>query len=345
MAKLNPFKKQKDPINERINLCKDLLKIVKKYENQATTSDTRQIKNYLNEQLAYAKAEKVAHKNGNENNINYPANNRDLRDATLEYLGRTIIDNNNKASNQMVKDLNKVHGKKSFKKDLSRDIHDRDLIRNENGGLNRPINPNDHEASNRIPPLKVKQAQEIRENNAMLKQGEEKIRNLQKANQEIFIRNLQNERVPQYYEKQIQKINKDIQNINKKKQQREQTFRPEYEQNQRTLEIHDQRLNKAQAELYRAANHYEIPPRDQSNYAGKAREQRDGNINMQFLSNSENDTIAKTLVDNQKLIQSYYIAKYNSNISQTPQSKGKEIVRNDSSSTQSVNSARSHQKQ
>ncbi|PHU34956.1 hypothetical protein [Pseudobutyrivibrio ruminis] len=345
MAGLNPFKRQKNPINERIKLGKDLLKIVNRYEEQATTSDTRQIKKYLNEQLANARADKVAHENGNENNIIYPTNNRDLRDATLEYLGRTIIDNNNKASNQMVKDLNKVHGKNSFKKDLSRDIHDRDLIRNENGGLNRPINPNDHEESNRIPPLKVKQAQEIRENNAKLKQGEEIIRNMQKENQELFIRNLQNKYVVPYYEKksqevntEIQKINDNIEKIKRNIQKREETFRPEYEHNERTIEFYQQKL-------YERNNNYKIPPRNKSNFATKVREQRDGNINMQFISHSENDTNAKTLVYNQKLIQSYYKANNKSNISNSPQSKGKEIVRDNSSSTQSVKSARSHQSQ
>ena len=47
-------------------------------------------------------------------------NNKDLRNATSEYLGRTVVDNANFVCKDVVKDLNTVRGKKYYSKNLTK---------------------------------------------------------------------------------------------------------------------------------------------------------------------------------------------------------------------------------
>lgn len=177
MAGLNIFNRRNNSLDKRIKLTKKLLKVVERNEKYAIADDTKEIKDYLGSQLKFAQEAKT----NKELNTNFVPNNRDLRNATLEYLGRTIIDNYNlpneqqnvtnendlkkyfTPTKQMIKDLNTVKGEKVYTKDLSDDVRQRDRIRVINQGLNNSISPTNADESRRRPSEKVRNGQIDRE--------------------------------------------------------------------------------------------------------------------------------------------------------------------------------------
>ncbi|SCX78931.1 hypothetical protein SAMN05660668_00354, partial [Pseudobutyrivibrio sp. AR14] len=126
-----------NPLDERKRLAKQFLDIATFYKDLGTDKDYNAIKSYLEREIDHCN---YLQRNGIPDNRNIK-NNKDLRNATSEYLGRTVVDNANFVCKDVVKDLNTVRGKKYYSKDLTKARAKRNKNRRKNYGLNKPIIP------------------------------------------------------------------------------------------------------------------------------------------------------------------------------------------------------------
>lgn len=150
-----------NPLYERKRLAKQFLDIATFYKDLGTGKDYNAIKSYLEREI-----ERCNYLQGNgipdDRNIK---NNQDLRNATLEYLGRTVIDNANIVSKEIVKDLNTVRGEKYYSKNLKKAKAKRNKIRKNNKGLNNSIIPENKNQMDALSSLDDRRPQENRNPN------------------------------------------------------------------------------------------------------------------------------------------------------------------------------------
>ncbi|MBQ7470550.1 MAG: hypothetical protein IJS76_09005 [Pseudobutyrivibrio sp.] len=126
-----------NPLDERKRLAQQFLDIATFYKDLGTDKDYNAIKSYLEREIDHCN---YLQRNGIPDNRNIK-NNKDLRNATSEYLGRTVVDNANFVCKDVVKDLNTVRGKKYYSKNLTKARAKRNKNRRKNYGLNKPIIP------------------------------------------------------------------------------------------------------------------------------------------------------------------------------------------------------------
>ncbi|MBE5902718.1 MAG: hypothetical protein E7275_00395 [Pseudobutyrivibrio sp.] len=150
-----------NPLYERKRLAKQFLDIATFYKDLGTDKDYNAIKSYLEREIErcnYLQSKGIPY----DRNIK---NNQDLRNATLEYLGRTVIDNANIVSKEIVKDLNTVRGEKYYSKNLKKAKAKRNKIRKNNKGLNNPIIPENKNQMDALSSLDDRRPQENRNPN------------------------------------------------------------------------------------------------------------------------------------------------------------------------------------
>jgi len=150
-----------NPLYERKRLAKQFLDIATFYKDLGTDKDYNAIKSYLEREIErcnYLQSKGIPY----DRNIK---NNQDLRNATLEYLGRTVVDNANFISKEIVKDLNTVRGEKYYSKNLKKAKAKRNKIRKNNKGLNNPIIPETKNQMDALSSLDDRRPQENRNPN------------------------------------------------------------------------------------------------------------------------------------------------------------------------------------
>lgn len=183
--------------DERIKLCKDLYKIVKKYESKLSPEevetarkisegrltlydihlnmskelkdpkackeliDSTDIKGYLNDQIALNKNAKLTGYDTLTGKNAFPLRDEDIRNPVKEFLERAIVDNteNAFASKKELKDLNKVIGVKNFYKKDIRPLRENRKNTNSN---NTPLLPTQYEIFRNENKIR-KQSQELNE--------------------------------------------------------------------------------------------------------------------------------------------------------------------------------------
>lgn len=93
------------PAQKRLNLCLDYQDIVNRYNHIANEQDQNEITNLLSN----ATNNCIGMNELGLTDLNF-GNNEDIKNATLEYLERTIVDKRDFPTNQMLADLNTVSG-------------------------------------------------------------------------------------------------------------------------------------------------------------------------------------------------------------------------------------------